>query len=129
MSDAGAERLKPFTDWNDGQPRTPAGARVDLSPRDRGLARIQIQGTSIQQPLRSVTMAPARRRKNIFIDQRRIDRVKELLHAETETETIDRALALAEDLAAFQAEVDRGLTDLVGKGGFVDYFVRRKLAR
>ena len=67
-------------------------------------------------------MAHARRRKNIFIDQRRIDRVKALLHAETETETIDRALALAEDLAAFQAEVDRGLADLVGKGGFVDRF-------
>ena len=74
-------------------------------------------------------MAPARRRKNIFIDQRRMDRVKALLHAETETETIDRALALAEDLAAFQAEVDRGLTDLVGKGGFVDRFGSRTAGR
>jgi hypothetical protein len=67
-------------------------------------------------------MPPTRRRKNLFIDQRRIDRVKALLHAETETEAIDRALALAEDIAAFQAEVDRGLGDLVGKGGFIDRF-------
>ena len=67
-------------------------------------------------------MPPARRRKNLFIDQRRIDRVKELFHVATETEAIDRALALAEDLAEFQAEVDRGLSDLVGKGGFVDRF-------
>ena len=67
-------------------------------------------------------MPPARRRKNLFIDQRRIDRAKALLHAETETETIDRALALVEDFAAFQAELDRGLDDLIGKGGFVDRF-------
>jgi hypothetical protein len=67
-----------------------------------------------------------RRRKNIYIDQRRIDRVKTLLRAETETEAIDRALALAEDLAAFQAEVDRGLAELVGKGGFRDSFAPRR---
>jgi len=67
-------------------------------------------------------MTSLRRRKNLFIDQRRIDRAKALLHAETETETIDRALALVEDFAAFQQEIDRGLNDLVGKGGFVDRF-------
>lgn len=74
-------------------------------------------------------MPPVRRRKNIFIDQRRIDRAKALLHADTETETIDRALALVEDFAAFQAEVDRGLADLIGKGGFVDRFTARPKAR
>jgi len=67
-------------------------------------------------------MTSVRRRKNLFIDQRRIDRAKALLRAETETETIDRALALVEDFAAFQQEIDRGLNDLVGKGGFVDRF-------
>lgn len=67
-------------------------------------------------------MPAARRRKNVFIDQRRINRVKALLHAETETETIDRALALAEEVAVFQAQVDRGLASLVGRGGFVDRF-------
>lgn len=74
-------------------------------------------------------MSSTRRRKNLFIDQRRIDRVRELLHAETETETIDRALALAEDFAAFQAEVDSGLSDLIGKGGFVDRFAARPKTR
>ena len=63
-----------------------------------------------------------RRRKNVFIDQRRIDRVKALLQAETETETIERALAIAEDFATFQAELDRGLDALVGRGGFRDHF-------
>jgi hypothetical protein len=41
---------------------------------------------------------------------------------DTETEAVDRALALAEDLAAFEAEVNRGLARLVGRGGFVDRF-------
>lgn len=74
-------------------------------------------------------MPRVRRRKNLFIDQRRIDRVKALLRADTETETIDRALAMAEDLAAFEAEVDRGLTGLVGHGGFIDRFAREPSTR
>ncbi len=71
-------------------------------------------------------MPPARRRKNLYIDQRRIDRVKALLQAKTETETIDRALALAEDLAVFEAEVDRGLSNLIGRGGFIDRFAAER---
>lgn len=74
-------------------------------------------------------MPPVRRRKNLFIDQRRIDRAKALLHTETETETIDRALALVEDFVAFQADVDRGLGDLVGSGGFVDRFSTKAKTR
>jgi len=74
-------------------------------------------------------MPPARRRKNLFIDQRRIDRVKALLHTDTETETIDRALTLVEDFAAFEAEVDRGLADLVGRGGFTDRFAAPSRAK
>jgi hypothetical protein len=74
-------------------------------------------------------MSTVRRRKNLFIDQHRIDRVKALLHVDTETEAIDRALALVEDLAQFELEVDRGLTGLVGKGGFVDRFVPSRSRR
>lgn len=74
-------------------------------------------------------MAVLRRRKNIFIDQLRINRVKALLHAETETETIERALALAEEMAEFEAKVDRGLATLVGRGGFVDRFTAQNASR
>ena len=74
-------------------------------------------------------MSPVRRRKTLFMDQRRIDRARALLHTDTETETIDRALALVEDFAAFQTEGDRGLADLVGKGGFVDRFSTRSKTR
>lgn len=67
-------------------------------------------------------MPSHRRRKNLFIDQRRLDRVVALLNTETETEAVDRSLAIAEDFAAFEAEVHRGLNGLVGRGGFVDRF-------
>ena len=70
-------------------------------------------------------MPSVRRRKNVFIDQRRIDRVRALLHTDTETETIDRALALAEEVAVFEAEVSRGLATLVGRGGIIDRFSAR----
>lgn len=70
-------------------------------------------------------MPQTRRRKNLYIDQRRIDRVKALLHASTETETVERALALAEDFAAFEAAVNRGMTRLVGRGGFIDRFASK----
>lgn len=71
-------------------------------------------------------MPSGRRRKNVYIDQRRIDRVRELLHTDTETDTIDRALAVAEEVATFDAAVERGLASLIGKGGFVDRFSRRR---
>ena len=74
-------------------------------------------------------MPSVRRRKNLFIDQRRIDRVKAIFQVDTETEAIDRALALAEDMAAFQAEVDRGMSKLVGRGGFVDHFANEPAGR
>ena len=48
--------------------------------------------------------------------------MKALLNSETETETVERALALAEDYAEFEAEVNRGLASLVCRGGFVDRF-------
>jgi len=74
-------------------------------------------------------VASARRRKNLFIDQRRIDRAKAILDVDTETEAIDLALALVEDLAQFEAEIDRGLSGLVGKGGFVDRFPSKAPSR
>lgn len=84
--------------------------------------RYTANGTSYTAPTDTAAMSTVRRRKNIFIDQRRIDRVKALLRTETETETVDRALALAEDVAVFEAELERGLTGLIGRGGFTDRF-------
>jgi hypothetical protein len=55
---------------------------------------------------------PAVRRKNLNIDQQKLDRVVALLGASTETEAIDRAL----DLLLFQEEAIAGLRKLAGRG-------------
>ena len=52
-------------------------------------------------------------RKNIVIDQRKLDLAKTLLHAPTETATVDQAL----DLIAFQKEVFAGIDRMVELGG------------
>lgn len=62
------------------------------------------------------------RRKNLILDQAKIDRAKKVLGAATETEAITRALDAVNDLARFRAEVDAGLLRLIGKGGFEDLF-------
>lgn len=70
--------------------------------------------------------APRRRRKNLYVDQPKIERVKALLGTSTETEAIDRALDLAEDWVVFGREVGDGLSLLVNRGGFTDRFPARR---
>lgn len=61
-------------------------------------------------------MAQARRvmkRKNMLMDQRKLNAAKAALGAETETATVDAAL----DLVVFRTEVFRGLDELAAAGG------------
>lgn len=53
------------------------------------------------------------RRKNMLIDQRKLDAAKAALGAQTETAAVDAAL----DLVVFRAEVFRGLDALAAVGG------------
>jgi alkylhydroperoxidase family enzyme len=62
------------------------------------------------------------RRKNFKLRQSQIDRARAALGAVTDTETIERALDAVVDLAAFRAETDQALADLVGAGGVANYF-------
>ncbi|MFZ5624077.1 MAG: hypothetical protein ACOY71_06560 [Gemmatimonadota bacterium] len=62
------------------------------------------------------------RRKNLILDQGKMDRAKELLGASTETEAITRALDAVTELARFRAELETGFRSLVGRGGFEDVF-------
>jgi hypothetical protein len=62
------------------------------------------------------------RRKNFKLRQSQIDRARAALGADTDTETIERALDAVVDLAAFRAEADQALADLVGAGGVANYF-------
>jgi hypothetical protein len=51
-------------------------------------------------------------RKNLRLDQTKIDRARKILGTKTETETIEQAL----DLVAFRDEVVSGLEKLSGSG-------------
>jgi hypothetical protein len=62
------------------------------------------------------------RRKNLELDQRRIDKVKEALGARTETEAITLAMDVALEMSDFRAEVAKGSAKLFGRGGFVNRF-------
>lgn len=64
------------------------------------------------------------RRKNLLLDQAKIDRAKRIFKASTETEAIHRALDAVADLEAFQHELDKGFHALIGSGGFYDRFAR-----
>jgi hypothetical protein len=65
---------------------------------------------------------PRLRRKNLILDQHKIDRARRLLGAATETDAITQALDAVAEMASFQIEVEAGFGLLVGKGGFVDEF-------
>ena len=54
-----------------------------------------------------------RTRKNLRLDQEKLNRARRLLQARTETETVDRAL----DLVIFRQEAIQGLRRLAGRGG------------
>lgn len=53
------------------------------------------------------------RRKNMLMDQRKLDAAKAALGAATETAAVDAAL----DLVVFRTEVFRGLDELAAAGG------------
>ena len=58
------------------------------------------------------------RRKNYFLDQKKILRAKNILGAKTETEAIDVAL----DLVVFRRDILKSLEKVAGKGGIEKVF-------
>jgi hypothetical protein len=58
------------------------------------------------------------RRKNVNIDQEKLNRAVSILGARSETEAIDQAL----DLVLFRDEVIEGIERLAGTGGVENYF-------
>ncbi len=80
------------------------------------------KGIKLNDPKTAKFRREVKKRKNLILDQSKIDRAKAIFGVATETEAIDRALDAADDLARFRDEVARGLPDLLGKGGFTDHF-------
>jgi hypothetical protein len=58
------------------------------------------------------------RRKNVNVDQEKLDRAVALLGARSETDAIDQAL----DLVLFREELADGIEKLAGTGGVENYF-------
>jgi hypothetical protein len=58
------------------------------------------------------------KRKNYFLDERKIRRVRAILRKKTETEAIDAAL----DLVMFKTEILKSLEKVAGKGGVEKVF-------
>ena len=58
------------------------------------------------------------RRKNLNIDQKKLNQVRSLLGARTETEAVDQAL----DLVLLRQEVVRGIRRIAGSGGVENVF-------
>ncbi|MFW6089992.1 MAG: hypothetical protein ACOC8B_05025 [Gemmatimonadota bacterium] len=58
------------------------------------------------------------RRKNLNIDQAKLDRVKEVLGASTETEAVDRAL----DMILLREELVEGIRRIAGTGGVEEVY-------
>jgi hypothetical protein len=63
-------------------------------------------------------MKPHLKRKNYYLDERKIRRAKAILKARTETEAIDEAL----DLVVFRKEILDSLEKVAGKGGVEKIF-------
>ena len=63
-------------------------------------------------------------RKNVVMDQRKLDAVRRALGVDTETEAIDQAL----DFVAFREELTRGFANVRGSGGVEDVLESRRRA-
>lgn len=61
-------------------------------------------------------------RKNVVMDQRKLDIVRRALGVDTETEAIDQAL----DFVAFREELAKGFSAVRRNGGVDDVFERRR---
>jgi hypothetical protein len=62
--------------------------------------------------------APSVRHKHVRIDQLKLDRVRKVLDASTETEALDRAL----DAILTEARIDAAVRKVGGKGRFKKLF-------
>ncbi len=77
------------------------------------MSTAKIRRTSSQAGAR-----PHIRRKNLNVDQDKLDRVVELLGVSTETEAVDQAL----EMLLFREELIAGVERIAGTGGVENYF-------
>src|SRR5262245_9647039 len=89
-----------------------------------------LRKTAAHRPKGPMTSAPRRVRrsragwvrKNVVMDQRKLDVARRALGVDTETEAIDRAL----DFVAFREELAKGFAAVRRSGGVDDVLERRR---
>ena len=88
----------------------------------RGKAKPATKAAANKRPVSRVSERaperPIRVRKNMDMDQAKLDAARRFFGARTETEAVDAAL----DLAAFQAEVAAAIDRMVKAGGVTNIF-------
>ena len=89
-------------------------------PKAKLVVRQQKRGT--RPPTRTRGRRAGWVRKNVVMDQRKLDAARRALGVDTETEAIDRAL----DFVAFRREVAEGLASMRRVGGIEDVFESRR---
>ena len=72
----------------------------------------------LRKELAKSSSKPALRRKNLNIDQKKLNQVRSLLGARTETEAVDQAL----DTVLLRQELIRGIRRIAGSGGVENVF-------
>ena len=83
---------------------------------------IATKRATIRSPRRRSTTRSVWVRKNVVMDQRKLDVARRALGTHTETETIDRAL----DLVAFGEELAKGFAAVRRTGGVDDVLEGRR---
>ena len=74
--------------------------------------------TNFRKPVGGVLMRSNLKRKNYYLDERKIRRVRAILQKKNETEAIDAAL----DLVVFKNDILKSLEKVAGKGGVEKLF-------
>lgn len=87
---------------------------------NKGMVRPRRVGKTTREPSRGRGRGWVR--KNVIMDQRKLDAAKRVLGVETETEAIDVAL----DLVAFRRELVRGIAAVRRAGGIEDVLEKRQ---
>lgn len=109
------------------------GAHVRTRPTIQTRGIVYTDGETMAKAIVTTRSATARRprrssirsgwvRKNVIMDQRKLDVVRRALGVDTETEAIDQAL----DLVAFGEELANGFRSVRRSGGIEDVFERRR---
>ena len=112
------EQLVSWNVWNRwNRELTPVAVPIFPTPMPLDLNFKSVR-TNSESSVQGTLMKKDLKRKNYYLDEKKIRRVKTILGAKTETEAIDAALSLV----VFRKEILKSLEKVAGKGGVEKVF-------